>query len=203
MIYLLLSFIYNACGNLGDGRTNQIISLIAVHILFAREHNRVADILSRLNPQASDETLYQEARRIVIAELQHIVYNEYLPLVIGPLQMRRFRLNTHQNGHSKDYNRDVNPSITTEFVGAAFRMGHSSVDGRFHVKQRHGKVDEVINIPDVMFNPSRMRKRTFYDDIIKTMLMQPMQKVDTGITHGVSRRHSLGLGVAKPNNFFN
>lgn len=150
--------------------------------------------MAQLNPHASDELLYQEARRIVIAELQHIVYNEYLPIVIGPMQMKRFRLTTQHHGYSSDYNAEVNPAITNEFTGAAFRMGHSSVDGRFHVQQEHGKIDEIINIPDVMFNPSRMRKRTFYDDIMKTMLMQPMQRVDSAITHGVSKEGRKWVG---------
>ncbi|XP_064556463.1 chorion peroxidase [Drosophila montana] len=188
----------NTCFKSGDGRTNQIISLITLQIVFAREHNRVADILAELNPSANDEWLYQEARRIVIAELQHITYNEYLPAVIGSQQMKRFRLMPHQQGYSTDYNVDVNPAITNEFSGAAFRMGHSSVDGKFRIH------DEVINIPDVMFNPSRMRKREFYDDMLQTLYTQPMQQVDSSITHGLSRflfrGHSpFGLDLAAIN----
>lgn len=185
MKFILLLFIN--IPSLGDGRTNQIISLIAVHILFAREHNRIADILSQINPRASDETLYQEARRIVIAEMQHIVYNEYLPSVIGSMQMKRFRLVPQHHGYSSDYSSEVNPAITNAFSGAAFRMGHSSVDGKFHIHQERGHVDEIINIPDVMFNPSRMRIRTFLDDMLGTMLHQPMQRVDSAITQGVSK----------------
>lgn len=110
---------------IGDGRTNQIISLITLQIVFAREHNRLADELAELNPAASDEWLYQEARRIVIAELQHITYNEYLPAIIGRQQMKRFNLTPRHQGYASDYNVDVNPAITNEFSGAAFRMGHS------------------------------------------------------------------------------
>ncbi|BFG00490.1 chorion peroxidase [Drosophila madeirensis] len=176
-----------SCFKSGDGRTNQIISLITLQILFAREHNRVADILSQINPSASDERIFQEARRIVIAEVQHITYNEFLPIIIGPQQMKRFRLVPQHQGYAHDYSPDINPAITNEFSGAAYRMGHSSVDGKFRIRGEHGHIDEVINIPDVMFNPSRMRKRQFYDDMLRTLYSQPMQQIDSSITQGLSR----------------
>ncbi|XP_037956398.1 chorion peroxidase [Teleopsis dalmanni] len=175
-----------SCFKSGDGRTNQIISLITTHILFAREHNRIAGILHRMNPQHSDEQIFQEARRILIAELQHIIYNEYLPIVVGAMQMKRFRLVPLHHGYSSEYSDRINPAITNEFSGAAFRMGHSSVDGKFHLHHQNN-VDEVINIPDVMFNPSRMRKRSFYDNMLNTLVFQPMQTVDTSVTRGLSR----------------
>jgi len=71
------------CFLAGDQRVNQNLGLAALHALWLREHNRLALELSRINPQWDDETLFQEARRIVIAEIQHITYNEYLPMVLG------------------------------------------------------------------------------------------------------------------------
>jgi hypothetical protein len=44
---------------LGDTRVNEQIMLIAVQIIWAREHNRLAEELQELNPHWSDETLYQ------------------------------------------------------------------------------------------------------------------------------------------------
>lgn len=96
-----------------------------MHTLMAREHNRVAHALSQINPHWDDETLYQvipstnkmtlastvllcpasygpvvcmlqEARRIVIAEIQHITYNEFLPIILGKEVMEKFGLLTQK-----------------------------------------------------------------------------------------------------------
>lgn len=68
---------------LGDIRANQNPQLTILHIMLLREHNRIADYLARLNPHWTDETTFQETRRIVIAEHQNIVYYEWLPIFLG------------------------------------------------------------------------------------------------------------------------
>lgn len=63
-----------------------------MHTLWAREHNRLAHELGQINPHWNDETVFQEARRIVIAEIQHITYNEFLPTLLGKGVMEKFGL---------------------------------------------------------------------------------------------------------------
>lgn len=58
-----------------------------------REHNRLADGLRMVNPRWEDERLYQTARKILIGKYQHIIYNEFLPRILGHTAMNLYDLN--------------------------------------------------------------------------------------------------------------
>ncbi|KAF2368400.1 hypothetical protein FHG87_000863 [Trinorchestia longiramus] len=118
-----------SCFHAGDSRVNEQPGLTAIHTIFHREHNRVAGILLSMHRSWSDEALFQEARRIVVAEYQHIVFNEWLPIIVGQNFMQSFGLNPLRTGFSFDYNFNINPSINNEFATGAFRFGHSLVQG--------------------------------------------------------------------------
>ncbi|XP_053698823.1 chorion peroxidase-like [Sabethes cyaneus] len=167
------------CFKVGDDRVNQIITLVAVHTLFLREHNRIADFLHRLNPHWNDEIIFQETRRIIGAELQHIVFNEYLPKVVGPRFMKKYNLHAPK-GHSKFYNSAINPSITSEFSAAAFRFGHSTIPGQLELPKG------VLDTHKTFFNPSLMSDPEFFDRLFQGILAQPMQKVDDKFSHSIS-----------------
>ena len=62
---------------------NQNPALRTLHTIWLREHNRVAQHLVQIIPNRSDEFYFQEARRIVIAEYQHITFTEFLPVFLG------------------------------------------------------------------------------------------------------------------------
>lgn len=67
----------------GDYRFNQTPMLAIIHSLFYRMHNIIAKLLAALNPCWDDDKLFFESRRINIAIYQHIIYNEFLPLILG------------------------------------------------------------------------------------------------------------------------
>jgi hypothetical protein len=124
------------CGNLpcfeaGEDRTSENIALISIQTLFLRDHNRVASQLAIVNPTWSDETLYQEARRIVIAELQHITFNEYLPVLDYKLfnSLKPYRSGS---GYYRGYDSTINTALYNEFAAAAFRFGHSLINYSFN-----------------------------------------------------------------------
>jgi hypothetical protein len=65
------------------GRCNEAGAIGALHKILLKEHNRIADELIRFNSDWSDATLFLEARRALTAEIQHITYSEFLPIVLG------------------------------------------------------------------------------------------------------------------------
>lgn len=71
------------CFESGDTRANENLHLTSMHLIWARHHNYIANSLKQLNSHWNDEKLFQESRKILGAQLQHITYNEFLPVVLG------------------------------------------------------------------------------------------------------------------------
>lgn len=99
---------------LGDSRANSHPQLTALHTIFLREHNRLAEKLSELNPHWNDEKLFEEARRVLIAEVQHITYDEWLPLLLSKDDMNKMA--------AREYQDVVNPAVSNSFATAAVRF---------------------------------------------------------------------------------
>ncbi|XP_035774931.1 chorion peroxidase-like isoform X1 [Anopheles albimanus] len=171
------------CFKTGDVRSNQLITLVAVHTLFLREHNRIARQFERLNPHWSDDTIFKETRRIVIAQLQHIAFAEYLPKIVGHRLAAVYKLHPAGGdlGYTSHYRPDVNPSVTSEFTVAAFRFGHSTVPSKLDLKGRS------VETWHLFLDPTRFRERTFYDELFHSMQRQPMQAVDDQFSTSVTR----------------
>src|SRR5437764_14155354 len=128
----------------GDVRANENIELTSLQTLFVREHNRIADAISRANPGLDDETVYQMARAQVIAELQAITCNEWLPALLGPGALRPYR----------GYDPDVTPGIANEFSTAAFRLGHSLLGEDVEFLDNNGRpVAPEVLLSQAFFNP--------------------------------------------------
>ena len=74
-------------------RALEMPGLASVHTLWLREHNRLATEIKTLSPDLQDEEIFQTARRILIGEMQNIVYDEYLPVVLGDPAMKKYKVN--------------------------------------------------------------------------------------------------------------
>lgn len=120
------------CYKTGDNRAEDNIYLTMFNRIFLNEHNRIAKELYYLNPSWDDEYLFQEARKINIAEYQHIIYYEFLPMILGGAAMNKWGLIPTPPGYYfNHYNKDTNPQVKNAFAVAAARFGHTLVN-KFH-----------------------------------------------------------------------
>jgi len=121
------------CYDIPDARNQFTPTIAVIHTLLQRNHNNLAKGLAYFNPHYTDEQLFQEARKINIAQYQNIVYYEWLPAMLG----RRFAYENNLIYHNpdckhiNDYDPYVDPAPLAEFAGAAFRHPHNQIPGWF------------------------------------------------------------------------
>lgn len=115
----------------GDGRSGEQPGLLAMHHIWVLEHNHIALELANMNPHWSEEKLYQEARRIVGAMIQHVTYREFLPLVLGRDVCQLFDLELLSSGYFTKYDVKTNPTVANAFSAAAFRFGHALIQSSY------------------------------------------------------------------------
>lgn len=152
----------------GDIRASENISLTAIQTLFVREHNRLADEIAAADPESTDEQIYQQARAIVIAEIQAITYNEFLPALLGNRAIPRY----------SGYDSTVDPTIANEFSTAAFRFGHSTLNDDVEFFDNDGRaVREELELKDAFFNPSLLEE-TGIDSVLKYDASSQSQEID-------------------------
>ncbi|KAK8761846.1 hypothetical protein V5799_026887 [Amblyomma americanum] len=159
----------------GDVRANEQLGLLAMHTLWFREHNRLAEALSELNPHWDGERLYQETRKIVGAEMQHITFEHWLPKILGPLGMAAM-------GPYQGYNPRLNPSVVNVFATAAMRFGHFLINpvllrlGADWRPVREGPVP----LRKAFFAPHLMLREGGIDPLMRGLLIAPakLRKAD-------------------------
>ncbi|KAI8435572.1 hypothetical protein MSG28_003849 [Choristoneura fumiferana] len=171
------------CFKSGDARVNEHPGLVAAHIVWLRQHNRMAQELAHLNPHWSDEKVYQETRKIVGAMIQHITYREFLPIVLGQEVMRLFDLEPQKKGYYTGYSPKINPSPASSFGSAAFRFGHSLVQpSMVRFDRFHRPMKNNVSLHDELTNPSNIWSMGAVDRLLLGMVNQPIQKRDEFIT---------------------
>ncbi|KAM9777648.1 thyroid peroxidase [Neosynchiropus ocellatus] len=164
------------CVATGDNRVSESLSLISLHTLWLREHNRIAETLKTLNPHYSPETIYQEARKIVGALHQIITMRDYFPKIIGPEAFEYYI------GPYRGYNPAVNPSAANVFATAAFRFGHATVSPIVW------RLNETFQ-PHERFRPLRLHESFFSPwRIVKEGGIEPVLRgfIGTPASHGVA-----------------
>ncbi len=159
----------------GDVRANENPELLALQTLFVREHNRIAAETAQRHPDWTDEELYQQARRMVIAELQKITYDEFLPSILGLNAMPAYQ----------NYQSNINSGIANEFSTAAFRFGHSMLGDDIEFLDNDGnEMHAAMGLRDSFFNPIVLSE-TGIDPILKYLASDNAQEIDTKVVDDV------------------
>ena len=175
------------CFEAGDARNSEQPVLAALHTIFMRYHNKLAEELSRLNPQWSDEKLYQEARRIGSSVQQHVTWNEFLPRVLGWNAINLYELGLLSDGYYTGYDEKCNPTILNEFATSAFRFGHSLLKPSFkRMDPRYAERGPDLMLTDMFFNPESLHEPGMLDDLIRGVSTTSMETLDQFITNEVT-----------------
>ena len=156
----------------GDVRAAENPSLTALQTLFIREHNWQVDRLHEAHPKWDGERLYEEARRIVTAELANITYREFLPKLLGDAIAPYHGYDPH-----------VDPRISEEFAGAAYRFGHSLVSGETERIDNSGaSVGAESTLRETFFmSPAAFAADTGADGFLRHLLSDASQAMDVRI----------------------
>jgi peroxidase len=162
----------------GDRRANENVELTAVQTLFVRNHNQIASQLHTAHPAWTDEQLYQEARKLNIAQYQSIVYNEWIPALLGQNALPNYR----------GYNSKVNASISNEFSTVAFRFGHSLLSAEIERQTNAGT--------DITGDPTGDSSLSLAYDFFDSTILSATPGVDALTGHETSNIGAILKGDA-------
>ncbi|CAG9766731.1 unnamed protein product [Ceutorhynchus assimilis] len=161
----------STCFESGDARVNFQPQLALMHTLWYREHNRIATDLGKLNPDWNDEQIFQETRRIVIAEMAKITYYEWLPAVLGK--------SVHKKVISSSfYNKHADASVSNAFATAVMRSVKSMSDGMPKLFDEARTVNESIFMRNYFHNPGLLRQAGVLDALARGLSTQASQSLD-------------------------
>jgi peroxidase len=149
----------------GDARYDVHPGLTILVVAFTRNHNLIASGLQQAHPDWNDEKLYQEARKINIAVVQNIVYQGFLPALLGS------GTSLSQPGA---FNPSVDATISMPFSTAAFRL-HTYVPTFFVTRDKTYAVSNQLQLRDIFHNLKITMNGNMYDDLIRGFASQPTQ----------------------------
>ena len=157
----------------GDVRANENLLLTAMHTVWLREHNRLADEIAVQNPGLSGDAIYEEARARVGAMLQVITYNEFLPSLLGPDAI----------GPYAGYDDTLDPAVANVFSTAAFRLGHSMVAPELQRLDANLRAipEGPLPLRHAFFSPEQMQRPEAVAELMRGAASRTMQHLDRHI----------------------
>uniref|UniRef100_A0A0N5C3R9 peroxidase n=1 Tax=Strongyloides papillosus TaxID=174720 RepID=A0A0N5C3R9_STREA len=152
----------------GDGRADLFSGLSALHTIFLRYHNIVARQLMSANRQWSSDRVFHETRKIVGSIIQVITFEEFLPAILGPKNVKE--LIPKYTG----YNENVDATISNEFSAAGFRL-HGTIVRHYPLVDENYR---TIANNDFVQNVERFIKEysTKISLLLRGMISSPLKK---------------------------
>lgn len=147
-----------------------------------REHNRIAKNLAKINPNWNDDQLFEESRRIVGAQIQHITYSEFLPSILGQQMIDQYDLRPLTTGHYMNYDININPGIDNAVGAAVFPFMYTMLPSRMERYSKDLNVLGSIKMGDTYFDPTELYKSTKLAEYLMGMLSQTAHGSDLIIT---------------------
>ncbi|XP_022255689.1 uncharacterized protein LOC106471379 [Limulus polyphemus] len=170
------------CFLAGDVRVNENAGLMVMHTIWMREHNRIARALSDLNPHWGSDEIFEEARKVVGAELQHVTYNEFLPRLIGPEIMNVYGLKPQTSGFSSHYDINTDPGVSNGVATGVLGFLYSMMPPVFDLYSREARKVGSMPMSQTFFNPEGVYDSSGMTEILMGLVTQTSQTVDEFIT---------------------
>ncbi|XP_018521934.2 LOW QUALITY PROTEIN: dual oxidase 1 [Lates calcarifer] len=121
---------------LGNAWANENMFTAAEGIIWFRYHNYVASKLHEEHPGWSDEKLFQNARKTVVATFQSIALYEWLPGFLKDKKLPPY----------PGYQKFIDPGISPEFQAAAVRFGITMAPPGVYMRNRTCHFRKITNV---------------------------------------------------------
>uniref|UniRef100_A0A8C5LS64 Peroxidase n=1 Tax=Leptobrachium leishanense TaxID=445787 RepID=A0A8C5LS64_9ANUR len=156
------------CFKAGDSRASEQPGITCTQTLFLREHNRVATELHKLNPSWSGDILYEVTRKIVAACFQHIVYDHWLPILLGPKMHEVIPPNNC-------YDECTDATVSNSFT-IGFRVMHTLIRDYIYRYDSNYKPLPPQPIHKTFFSPGEILRKGGCDPLIRGLIFTPAKE---------------------------
>ncbi|KAL0968670.1 hypothetical protein UPYG_G00269980 [Umbra pygmaea] len=137
---------------LGNGWGNENVFTLAEGIVWFRYHNYIAMQLLVKNPSWSDEELFQNARKTVVATFQNIAFYEWLPGFLGINNISSY----------PGYQKFVDPGISPEFQIMTMAFFSTMAPPGVYMRNQTCHFQDIVNI-DGSISPAMRMCNSFWN----------------------------------------
>jgi len=132
---------------IGDPRNDENSIVCNIQAAFIAIHNAIVAWVDKAKPGQNDRAIFVAARKLLRWSYQRVVTEDYLPRIINPTIYEAFqkRLARQGEGAFQLYTVEKRHALPIEFVGAAYRYGHSMVRTGYKLNADH--------VPQKIFTP--------------------------------------------------